>query len=95
MIYICDIKVSVFRKTIRIIYKTLITNQENKVDTMEDDNNEGYQESLCSIEISKENNLFVARIESSIGGNREYKSTNFEDVLEQFVMDLQEDFGSY
>jgi len=62
---------------------------------MEDDNNEGYQESLCSIEILKENNLFVARIESSIGGNREYKSEKFEDVLEQFVMDLQEDFGSY
>lgn len=59
---------------------------------MDDENNEGYQESLCNIEILKENNLFVVRIDSTIGGIREYKSSNFEDVLNQLDTDLRDDF---
>lgn len=62
---------------------------------MDDEQDEGFEETLCSIEILKENNTFIARIESSVGGNREYKSTNFENILEQFVIDLQEDFSSF
>lgn len=52
------------------------------------------EEPLCSIEILKDNNNFVARIQSEYGGNREYKSSNFEEVLEQMTMDLQEEFES-
>lgn len=52
------------------------------------------EEVLCSIEIIKDNNDFVARIQSDLGGIREYRSSNFEDVLDQFVIDLQEEFES-
>jgi len=50
------------------------------------------EEVLCNIEIVKENDVFVARIQSDYGGNREYKSKNFEEVLEQMAMELQEEF---
>ncbi len=50
------------------------------------------EEVLCNVELVKENNNFVARIQSDIGGMREYKSANFEEVLEQLVIDLQEEF---
>ena len=49
---------------------------------------------MCNIEIIKENNDYVARIQSDLGGVREYKSPNFEEVLEQLVLDLQEEFES-
>ncbi|MCQ2053121.1 MAG: hypothetical protein MJZ03_04215 [archaeon] len=52
------------------------------------------EEELCTIEIMKDNNDFIARVRSDLGGNREYKSQSFEDVLEQFVIDLQEEFES-
>ena len=52
------------------------------------------EEELCTIEILKNNNDFIARVRSDIGGSREYKSSDFEDVLEQFVLDLQEEFES-
>ena len=52
------------------------------------------EEELCIIEIVKDNNDFIAKIKSDIGGHREYKSQDFEDVLEQFVLDLQEEFES-
>ncbi|MFA6710441.1 MAG: hypothetical protein WC067_01965 [Candidatus Methanomethylophilaceae archaeon] len=50
------------------------------------------EEVLCNIELIKENNDFVVKIQSDLGGVREYRSQVFEDVLEQFVMDLQEEF---
>lgn len=50
------------------------------------------EEVLCNIEIIKDNSNFVAKIQSDIGGMREYKSSNFEEVLEQMTMDLQEEF---
>jgi hypothetical protein len=50
------------------------------------------EEVLSNIEITKDNNTFVAKIQSDIGGMREYKSSNFEEVLEQMTMDLQEEF---
>jgi len=50
------------------------------------------EEVLCNIELIKENNDFVVKIQSDLGGVREYRSQIFEDVLEQFVMDLQEEF---
>ena len=50
------------------------------------------EEILCNVEIVKANNNFIARIQSDLGGMREYKSANFEEVLEQMTMDLQEEF---
>jgi hypothetical protein len=50
------------------------------------------EEILCNVEIVKDNNNFIARIQSDLGGMREYKSSNFEEVLEQMTMDLQEEF---
>ena len=52
------------------------------------------EEELCTIEILKDNNMFIARIKSELGGTREHSSPNIEDVLEQFVMDLQDEFES-
>ncbi len=52
------------------------------------------EEVLCNVELIKENNDFVAKIQSDLGGVREYKSANFEEVLEQLVIDLQEEFES-
>ena len=52
------------------------------------------EEELCTIEILKDNNDFIARIRSEMGGVRDYRSPSFEDVLEQFLMDIQEEFES-
>ena len=43
------------------------------------------EEILCNVEIVKDNNNFIARIQSDLGGMREYKSSNFEEVLEQMT----------
>jgi hypothetical protein len=50
------------------------------------------EESLCSIEISRSANQFVARVQTELGGLREYRSRTFEEILEQLVIDLQEEF---
>ncbi len=50
------------------------------------------EESLCNVEFLKEPKSFMARIESELGGSREYKAESFEEVLEQVILDLQEEF---
>jgi len=50
------------------------------------------EEILCNVEFLKENASFVARVQSDLGGHREYRSSNLEEVLEQVIMDLQEEF---
>ena len=52
------------------------------------------EEVLCNVELVKENNDFVIKIQSDLGGVREYRSMSFEEVLEQLVQDLQEEFES-
>jgi len=52
------------------------------------------EEILCNVELVKDNNDFIARIQSDLGGMREYKSSSFEEVLEQLMIDLQEEFES-
>ena len=49
------------------------------------------EEVLCSIEIIKENNDFIAKIQSDLGGNREYRSQLFEDVLDQFFLEVHDE----
>ena len=50
------------------------------------------EEVLCNVELVKENNDFVIKIQSDLGGVREYRSTSFEEVLEQLVQDLKVEF---
>jgi len=52
------------------------------------------EEILCNIELVKDNNTYIARIQSGFGGVRDYKSANIEEVLEQLTLDLQEEFES-
>jgi hypothetical protein len=52
------------------------------------------EERICNIEFIKQANTFVVRIQSELGGMREYKSTSINEVLEQAVIDLQEEFES-
>src|SRR5439155_24825130 len=53
------------------------------------------EESLVNVEFLKSSNNFIARIQSELGGMREYRTSSFEEVLEQVVIDLQEAFDSY
>jgi hypothetical protein len=52
------------------------------------------EEVLCNVELTKDNSDYIAKIQSGLGGLREYRSVNFEEVLDQLVMDLQEEFES-
>lgn len=50
------------------------------------------EETICNIEIAKTPTQFVAKIQTELGGLREYRSADFEEILEQVVIDLQEEF---
>jgi hypothetical protein len=50
------------------------------------------EETLCNVEFLKNNNTYIARVQSDLGGMREYRSSSFEEVLEQVIIDLQEEF---
>ena len=50
------------------------------------------EETLCNVEFLKNNNTSIARVQSDLGGMREYRSSSFEEVLEQVIIDLQEEF---
>lgn len=52
------------------------------------------EESLCNIEFLKDASTYMARVQSELGGLREYRSSTFEEVLEQVIIDLQEEFES-
>lgn len=50
------------------------------------------EETLCNVEFLKSNATYVARVQSDLGGVREYRSSSLEEVLEQVIIDLQEEF---
>jgi hypothetical protein len=50
------------------------------------------EESLCNVEFLKDASTYLARVQSELGGLREYRSSSFEEVLEQVIIDLQEEF---
>ncbi|MEM3493828.1 MAG: hypothetical protein QXJ27_04615 [Thermoplasmata archaeon] len=52
------------------------------------------EEVICTVEFIKQANIYLARIQSEVGGVREYKSSSINEVLEQVVIDLQEEFES-
>ena len=51
------------------------------------------QESLSTVEFLKDSEVFIAKVQSDLGGVREYRGSSFEEVLEQVIIDLQEEFG--
>jgi hypothetical protein len=53
------------------------------------------EKSLCTIELMKNPREYLAKVQSDIGGIREYKSESFEEVLEQVVIDVQEEYESH
>ena len=46
------------------------------------------EEPLCNVEFLKSNAAYVARVQSDLGGMREYRSTSLEEILEQVIIDL-------
>ena len=50
-------------------------------------------ETVCYIEIIKDGRDFVARPHLSNGSIKEYRHQNFEDVLTEMVIDLQEELA--
>ena len=50
------------------------------------------EDALCHIEISRRKTLVHAKVQTDLGGLREYKSTSLDDLLRQVVFDLQEEF---
>ncbi len=52
-------------------------------------------EPLCNITISKDDGDFMAKVQTELGGLREYAGESFEELLEQLFLDLQEEFESF
>src|SRR4030043_192373 len=50
------------------------------------------EEPLCNVEFLKSNSTYLARVQSDLGGMREYRSGSLEEILEQVIIDLQEEF---
>lgn len=50
------------------------------------------EESLANIQIAKDSSRFVVKIQTELGGLREYKAKTFEGALQQMLLDLQEEF---
>ena len=50
------------------------------------------EEQLCNIQIIKDSSMFVVKVQTELGGLREYKAKTFEGLLQQLVIDLQEEF---
>ncbi len=52
------------------------------------------EEALCHIEISEQGSEIVAKVQSELGGLREFRSSTLEDVLRLITIELQEEFDS-
>jgi len=50
------------------------------------------EESLANVEVVREAGGYLAKVQSELGGIREYRGPTFESVLEQVIIDLQEEF---
>ena len=50
------------------------------------------EEPLCYIEISRDNRVYIIKLHTNERGVREYKGYNFEDLLTEMVIDIQEEF---
>ncbi|MFP4051829.1 MAG: hypothetical protein ACLFVB_08835 [Thermoplasmata archaeon] len=52
------------------------------------------EETLCSIEIVKDNNSFKAKVQSGSGRYVEYENEDFETLLHQVYEDIEEEIGT-
>ena len=52
------------------------------------------EEPICHIEISREGDDILARVQTDLGGVREFRDENLEVVLRQVSVDLQEEFDA-
>ena len=50
------------------------------------------EEYLCSLEIIKDNDTYLAKIQSDLGGVREFRGPEFETLLEQVMQELTDEF---
>jgi len=50
------------------------------------------EELLCNIEFEKNEDGYTARLRTDMGGLREYNGLTMEDVINQVIMELQEEF---
>ncbi len=51
------------------------------------------QELICNIEFDQEDGEYVAKLRTEMGGLREYTGVTFEEVLNQVMIELQEEFS--
>lgn len=51
------------------------------------------QELICNIEFDKEEELYYAHLKTDIGGLREFTGKNFEEVLNQVMVELEDEFS--
>lgn len=49
------------------------------------------EEPICHIEISRDEEEIVAKLQSDLGGIREFRSYTFEQILKLVVNELQEE----
>ena len=50
------------------------------------------EEALCHVEITEEAGEYLAKVQTELGGVREYNNVDLEEVLRHVVIDLQEEF---
>lgn len=50
------------------------------------------QELICNIEFEQSGNEFLGRLRTEMGGTREFAGITFEEVLNQIVVELEEEF---
>lgn len=51
------------------------------------------QELICNIEFNQEDEGYLAKLRTEMGGLREYSGRTFEEVLNQVMMELEEEFA--
>ena len=49
------------------------------------------EEPICHIEISRDEDYIVARLQSDLGGIREFRSISYEGTLKMVINELQEE----
>ena len=52
------------------------------------------EEALCHIEISEDGPEIVAKVQSALGGLREFRAESLEEVLRLVTIELQEEFNA-
>ena len=50
------------------------------------------EESICRIELEIDDTTYIAKVQTDMGGPREYRSTPFDGLLNQLLNELQAEF---